>query len=125
MVDYNKSTGSSGTMRIRDTGTTVEFWLNAGNSTTFNHDLPWGYTINGVTSNNRTFDYSAGDGWQRLGAWGVTTSQTVTFRLGDTGTSGFGGPTTHSVTINRAKVPIRRRSPPEPRSSTSGRVSDP
>ncbi len=105
MVDYNKSTGSSGTMRIRDTGTVVEFWLNAGNSSTFNHDLPWGYTVNGSTNNSRTVDYSAGDGWKKLGSWTVTTDQTVTFRIFDTNTSGFGGPTTHSIAIDRAAPP--------------------
>ncbi len=105
MVDYHKDTGSSGTMRIRDTGSVVEFWINAGNSSTFNHDMPWGYTVNGSTNNNREYDYKAGSGWEKLGAWTVTTDQTVTFRLFDTGTSGLGGPTTFSVFIDRASVP--------------------
>lgn len=105
MTDYNKSTGSSGTMQIKDLGSTVEFWINAGNASTFNHELPWGYTVNGVTNNNREYDYKQGAGWEKLGSWGVSTDQTVTFRLGDTGTSGFGGPTTHSVFINRSTVP--------------------
>lgn len=105
MVDYTKSTGSSGTMMIRDTGTAVEFWLNANNSQTFNHQLPWGYTVNGVTNNNREYDYKAGSGWERLGSWGVAYDQTVTFRLFDTGTSGLGGPTTLSAFINRASAP--------------------
>lgn len=105
MTDYNKSTGSSGTMKIRDTGSVVEFWLTSNNSTTFNHSLPWGYTVNGVTNNSRTVDYSPGDGWVKLGSWTVSTDQTVTFRIFDTGTSGFGGPTTLSVAINRATVP--------------------
>lgn len=105
MVDYNKSTGSSGTMRIRDLGDIVEFWINSGNSTTFNHNLPWGYTVNGVTNNTREYDYNAGAGWEKLGSWSVDDSQTVTFRLRDTGTSGFGGPTSFSVSIDRASAP--------------------
>jgi len=105
MVDYNKSTGSSGTMRIRDTGTTVEFWLNSGNSTTFNHALPWSYTDASGTSGTKYFDYSAGDGWVRVRSWTVTTDQSVTFRIGDTGTSGFGGPTSLTVSIDRATWP--------------------
>lgn len=105
MTDYDKDTGSSGTMRIRDTGTTVEFWLNSGNSTTFNHALPWSYTDASGTSGTKFHDYSAGEGWSKVRGWTVTTSQTVTFRIGDTGTSGFGGPTSFSVAINRAKAP--------------------
>lgn len=105
MVDYYKDTGSTGQMRIRDTGTFVEFWITAGNSTTFNHEMPWGYTINGVTNNSKEFDYKANSGWEYLGGWDVNTSQTVTFRLRDTGTSGLGGPTSFSVAIDRVVPP--------------------
>ena len=105
MVDYTKATGSSGTMMIRDTGTNVEMWLNSNNGTTFNHELPWSFITNGVQSSNRYYDYSAGMGWARLGVFAISTSQTVTFKLGNTGTSGFGGPTTFSQYINRATVP--------------------
>ena len=104
MTDYTKSTGSSGTMMIRDTGTTVEFWLKAGSST-FNHQLPWAYVVNGVTSDWREFDFVSGGDWQKIASFSVTTSQTVQFKLGDTGTSGLGGPTTFSQAINRATVP--------------------
>lgn len=92
-------------MMIRDSNPTVEFWITSGSSSTFNHDLPWGYTVNGSTNNNRTVDYGQGDGWVKLGSWSVTSDQTVTFRLFDSGTSGFGGPTTLSVDIDRASVP--------------------
>lgn len=105
MVDYKKSTGSSGTMMIRDNGSTVSFMINSNNSTTFNNQLPWGYTVNGTTNNSKESKYSAGAGWVTLGSWTVTTDQTVTFRLFDTGTSGFGGPTTLSAFIDRASAP--------------------
>lgn len=105
MVDYTKSTGSSGTMLIRDTGTTVEFWITAGNPTTFHHDLPWRYTINGNTSSWKEYNYNAGSGYEKLGEWNITYTQTVTFYLGATGTSGFGGPTTFSKQISRASAP--------------------
>lgn len=104
MVDWTKSTGSSGTMMIRDTGSVVEFWLKAGSST-FNHELPWKYTVNGSTSSWREFDFESGGDWQKLGGWNVTYSQTVTFYLGDSGTSGLGGPTTFSHAIDRASAP--------------------
>jgi len=110
-VTYSKDTGSSGEMQIRDTGTRVEFWLNSHNSTTFNHDLPWGRTVNGDTNNSFTFDYYANAGWKKLGDWSVTTSQTVVFRIFDTGTSGFGGPTTFSQFIDRSTVPAAPSTP--------------
>lgn len=119
MTDYTHSTGNSGTMMIRDTGSNVEFWLNANNSTTFAHQLPYGWTVNGSTGSS-TFDYRAGSGWQRLRIFGVTTSQTVTFRLGSTGTSGFGGPTTFSHAIARSSVPY----PPHDIIITSSSSSD-
>lgn len=101
MTDYDWSIGTAGTMRIRVLSTTVEFWITANNNTTYNHALPWGYTVNGVTNNSRTYDYNAGAYWERLGVWTVTTSQTVTFRLFDTGTSGLGSGETHSVYVSR------------------------
>jgi hypothetical protein len=105
MTDYKKSTGSSGTMMIRDNGSTVSFMINANSSSTFSHQMPWGYTVNGSTNNDRESDYSQGDGWKTLGSWTVSSDQTVTFRLFDTGTSGLGGPTTLSVAINRSSYP--------------------
>lgn len=104
MTDYTKATGSTGTMKITDTGTVVEFWLKAG-SGTYNYQLPWGYTVNGVTNNNKTFRFEQGGAWQKLSSWTVTTTQTVTFRLFDSGTSGLGGPTTLTANINRSTVP--------------------
>lgn len=105
MTDYKKDTGSSATMMIRDNGSTVSFMINANNGSTFKHELPWGYSVNGTTNNDREYDYGAGDGWATLGSWTVTTDQTVTFRIFDTGTSGFGGPTTLSVAIERSSAP--------------------
>lgn len=105
MTDYTKPTGSSGTMMIRDTGTYVEFWINSNNSTTYAYDMPWTYVVNGVTGSWREWRYEKGAGWDKLISFNITTSQTVTFKLGDTGTSGLGGPTNFSVPINRAKAP--------------------
>jgi hypothetical protein len=105
MTDHTWAIGSNGSMMIRDTGTFVEFWITANNSTTSAGSLPWGYTVNGVTDNSNTYDYNAGAGWQRLGRWSVTTDQTVYFRLFDTGTSGLGAGATHAVAIDRASVP--------------------
>jgi hypothetical protein len=91
-------------MMIRDTGTYVEFWIKAGSST-FAYDMPWRYTINGSTSSWLEFRFESGGAYQRVGRWNITTDQTVTFYLGDTGTSGLGGPTTFSHAIDRTSAP--------------------
>jgi hypothetical protein len=104
VTDYTQNTGGTGTMMIRDTGSSIEFWLKAGSST-FNHQLPWAYVVNGVASGWQSFDFQSGGNWQQLGSWGVSSTQTVTFKLGNTGTGGLGGPTDFSVNINRATNP--------------------
>lgn len=104
MASYTKDTGASGTMKIVDTGTRVEFWLRA-NSSTYNYQLPYGYTVNGTTDNSNSFRFEKGGDWQMLRSWAVSTSQTVYFRLQDSGTNSLGGPTTFSVAIKRATYP--------------------
>lgn len=104
MVDYDKSTGSVGTMRIRDLDGVISFWLHAANTTTWNAALPYSWTVNG-SSGSSTYNYPRNGGWRMLRSWTVSTNQRVTFSIGNTGTSGFGGPTSHSVTITRVVVP--------------------
>lgn len=107
MTDYTRGSGNSSIMLIRDFfpgSNAIEMWVTANNTTTWSDHLPWGYTVNGVTWNG-TYNYQPGSGWQRLGVFDVPYSQTVTFRLGSTGTSGFGGPTTFSVALTRQTVP--------------------
>jgi hypothetical protein len=110
MTDYLKATGSTGTMMIRDDGLTVSFWLKAG-STTFNHNLPWGYVVAGVTSPTLEFDFVSGGAWQMLKSWNLTATQTVTFKIYDSGTTGLGGPTTFSQLITRTTVPSAPSTP--------------
>lgn len=103
MPTWEKSTGSSGTMRIVDTGSVVEFWLNA-NSTTTAHNLGWRFYYNGSWSSYRDFDFSGG-AFRKLGVITVSTEQTVGFGIEDSGTNGLGGPTNFTVAIDRATVP--------------------
>jgi len=110
MTDYIINTGSTGKMLIRDTAPgaasgNVEFWITSNNSTTFDHSMPWAYTINGSYSGWLSHNYNANSGWNLLGSWNITYSQTVTFYLGATGTVGLGGPTTFNQAISRATVP--------------------
>lgn len=104
MADYTKATGSSGTMMIRDTGTTVEFWLKAG-SATWDADMPWRWYVNGAWVSYRDINYQGTGAYQKLGAVTVTTDQTVGFGIGATGTAGLGGPTDFTISVDRTSAP--------------------
>ena len=112
MPDYYMNTGSTGTMLIRDTGGNVEFWINSNNGTTFDHEMPWTSTINGYTyPGYYEYNYNAGAGWRQVAVYYIGTSQTVMFKLGPTGTSGLGGPTTFNQFIFRPVVPSSPSTP--------------
>lgn len=104
MTDWTAATGS-GTILLRDTGTSAEFWITAGNSIAYDYSLTWSGTVNGGGVGG-TFRYNAGAGWQMLGSWGVSTEQNVTFnKTGDSGSSGLGGPASVTGFFARAKIP--------------------
>ena len=105
MPDYDKKTGNWGTLRIRDTGTTVEFWLLCTSATTFNNNnTSWSGTVNGA---NVSGTFKLPKGWSplKIATYTPTSSQTVKFNIADTGTSGMGGPTSHSAAVTRATKP--------------------
>lgn len=103
MVDYNKSTGTTGTMIIRDNGSTITFIISNSGSQTFVYGASWSGRVNG-TNVGGTYD-RVGVGSTTLGSWTVSSNQTVEFNIAATGTSGLGGPTSHSAYISRATVP--------------------
>jgi hypothetical protein len=104
VTDYTHATGSSGTMLIRDLGYNIEFWINANSSTTWSDHIPWSWTTQ-FSSVSGSFYYHQNSGWQKITTIALGFSSNVTFHLGATGTSGFGGPTDFTVYINRATVP--------------------
>lgn len=105
MPDYTKTTGSTGTMMIRDTGYTIEFWFKAGYSSDWANDLDFNWTANGSTT-HKAINYPTGANWAKVGEVNVSKSQTIAFRLlDDTGTQGMGGPTTFNQYIDRASRP--------------------
>lgn len=105
MVDYQKVTGKTGLMMIRDTGWTIEFWFKAGYANDWANALDFNWTANGSTT-YKAIKYPTGAQWAKVGSVNVGTSQTITFRLLDaTGTQGMGGPTTFNQWIERARVP--------------------
>jgi hypothetical protein len=105
LTDWTKTTGTNGTMMIRDTGSDVEFWFKAGHPSDWANGLQFSYTAQGSTTNT-TINYPTGADWRKIGERTVTTDQTVTFRLvSDTSIDGIGGPTTFSHSIDRATTP--------------------
>lgn len=104
MTDWTAAIGT-GTILLRDTGSSAEFWLTAGNGTAFDYGLTWSGVVNGVGVGG-TFRYNAGSGYQLLGAWGVSYSQTVSFtKTQNSGSSGLGGPATVSGYFARSTIP--------------------
>lgn len=104
MVDYDKSTGTSGTLRIRDLGGTVEFWVNSGQTASWDGDVLFSWSGAGGSGSSNGYAYP-GNTWRRVGLVNVVNSGTVYFSMGATGSGGLGGPTSHSAYINRATVP--------------------
>ena len=103
--DYTISTGTTGTMMMRvHDGTLVEFWLKSGYSSTWFGSVTFSYSSpNG--SGSWAHGYSSGNTWQLMGSINVSSSGNVSWAMPHTGTSGFGGPTTQTVYVQRATVP--------------------
>lgn len=103
-IEYDLRTGTTGFMRLVDTGSTVEFWLKSGQPTTYFGSATFSYSS---PHGDGTFShgYTAGDTWQMMGSIPATRDGVYSWSIPNTGTEGFGGPTTQSVTIGRATVP--------------------
>lgn len=111
MTDWYKTTGETGQMLIRDTGTTVEFWFRAGYSSDWWNGMPFNWTANGKTT-PKTINYPTGRPWYHVGTVTITDSQTVTFRLTDgSSASGIGGPTSFPHAIARDTIPAKPTTP--------------
>ena len=105
MTDWDKDTGAGGTMRIRDLGSTVEFWFKAGYSNDWYNGLDFSYTVDGDTT-KKSINYPTGADWYKVGSDTATYNQSVTFKLlTSTSISGIGGPATFTHSVTRDKVP--------------------
>lgn len=105
MTSWDYTNGAGGTLRITDTGSTVEFWFKAEWTSDVWNNLGFSYTVNGST-HSTSIDYHTGADWQEVASANVTNSQTVTLKLTTaTGVSGIGGPSTFSHSISRDTVP--------------------
>lgn len=111
MTDWDKDTGAGGTMRIRDNGSSVEFWFKAGYSNDWYNGLKFSYTVDGSTT-NKSINYPTGADWYHIGTDTATRNQTVTFKLvSDTNISGIGGPATFTHSVTRDTIPSAPSTP--------------
>jgi hypothetical protein len=102
MPDYDEYIGGSTTLRIRDTGGWVEFWVQTG-PLTWNNQQPYSFYANDTFYGGRTFRMVRGGGWQYVDHVWVEWDQDVEFTLYDTG---LGFPThTFEQHIQRTTVP--------------------
>lgn len=116
MPTWDKATGTSGTMRIYDTGSVVHLQLNSGQPTSCHADATFTYSYPGSGGNitgggTGKFYPCPGNVWRTLASFTVTSSGTVWFSIPKTISSGIGGPTTHSAYISRATVPAAPKVP--------------
>jgi hypothetical protein len=98
MVDYFRATGNASNLLIRDTGSSVEYYILCSDPYTFTGGLSWSATGTG----GGTVSLSAGFSSRFLGSYSVTSSQNVTLSIGASGTSGIGGPTSFTQYISRS-----------------------
>lgn len=111
MTDWDKDTGAGGTLRIRDLGSTVEFWFKAGYSSDWYNGLEFSYTVDGSTT-KKSINYPTGADWYKVGSDTATHNQTVTFKLlTSTSISGIGGPATFTHSVTRDTVPAAPSTP--------------
>lgn len=121
-TNYDKDTGSSGTLRIQLTYTqsaanntttfNVKFILMCSSSQTYTNDRTWDGIVAGTGLSAGEFDWAAGTTSKTLysnasvvrthDSNGVLSSanRKFEFYIGDTGTSGLGGPTRHTITVS-------------------------
>jgi hypothetical protein len=101
MVDYDRAIGGNVTLRIRDYGQLIEFWMLADRYT-WNYQQPWSWQVNGG-SGSGIFRLEKTGKWQRVAQFGVSTDQDVRFTMIG---SGLGFSTYNFVQhINRTRVP--------------------
>lgn len=118
MVD--KRVGSAGTMRITDDGTYVSFTILCSDPATQTGGYPWRVRVNGVwspASGMNSTPLGAGFGSRLLVRVPVSSSQTVRFEQGNTGTQGLGG-------SNFVELSVVRGKPGTPTDLQVTRVSD-
>jgi len=119
MADYDKPTGTAGTLRIRQAGGLIELWVLCSDGATNSGQVDFDTTINGYRQIiGATLPAGFGSKKIRSATQGVG-SQTVVLNMPATGTSGLGGPTNHSHAFASPSDP-----PDAPGSPVASAISD-
>lgn len=103
MIEHILATGDKGQLRIRDNTDdaglmNVEMAVRSLSPVSI-PQMPWTYSINGIMSGWKSFNFKDTTLWQNLGVVHVGTAQRFTLHLGGTGTSQLGGPTDHQIDL--------------------------
>lgn len=101
-------TGTKGLMKIADntdgTDKTVDLYVSSSTPIAI-PALPWSYSIDGVLSDTKSFNFLATAAWQHLDKIYVGYATEFIFHLGDTGHVELGGPTDLTAALaNSTKV---------------------
>lgn len=102
MIERIMNTGDQGRLRIIDrtdeAGRTVEFWIRSLSPVSI-PQLPWAYSVDGVKTSWKSFNFASTTVWQKLGVIYVGYAQQVVLHLGTTGKPQLGGPTDFLVDL--------------------------
>lgn len=110
MTDYSVGTGASSSLIIRDDGYTVSAIIENRSGASYSNGRTWSIYLGNGSSASGLFSIGRSSSvtvWSGV----ITTSMSVQFNMGATGTSGIGGPTTLNVNIFRATIPSPPQSP--------------
>lgn len=103
MIEKVIDTGDTGRLRIQDKtdgpDKVVELWVQSLSPVSI-PNLPWAYSIDGLRSTWKSFNFLNTTMWQRLGLVFVgTDKKDFVLHLGETGTSQLEGPTDLEIEI--------------------------
>jgi len=110
MIEYTLATGDTGLLIVQDNtdgpDKTVDLYIQS-TSTKAIPELPWSYSIDGVSSGLRQFNFTDTVLRQHLGLIYVGPgAESFTLHIDNTATTQLGGPTDLTVTLNQAGVSV-------------------
>lgn len=108
MIETILETGTRGLMKIQDNtdgaDKTVDLYI-ASSTPIAVPQLPWSYSIDGVKSDTKSFNFQATVIWQHVSKIYVGYATTFIFHIDTTGHVELGGPTDFEITLqNGTKV---------------------
>jgi len=110
MIESTLATGDTGLLIVQDntdgTDKTVDLYIQS-TSTVAVPALPWSYSVDGVSSGLRQFNFTDTVLRQHLGLIYVGAgAESFTLHIDNTGTTQLGGPTDLTVMLNQAGVSV-------------------